>query len=145
MNLRNIQFFAEDTEFKPKRKTLIRKWIVLAITEEKFSELGPLNLIFCSDEYLLKINTTYLNHDTYTDIITFDNSSEEREISGDVFISIERVIDNSDKYSVSFQDELHRVIIHGVLHLCGYPDKTPQQQHIMREKENYYLSLLRTL
>jgi len=102
--------------------------------------IGFLNFIFCSDNYLLKINVEHLNHDTYTDIITFDYSKEDR-ISGDIFISIDRVEENAKSHKTSFENELHRVIIHGVLHLLGYGDKEPGQKAEMRQKEDFCLSL----
>jgi len=136
-----INFFTEDVEFKLKNKTHLRKWIIGSIKAEG-SYVGELNFIFCSDEYLLKINQEYLNHDTYTDIITFDNSNEEEEISGDIFISIERVADNASKFKIDQQTELHRVIIHGVLHLLGFLDKTIADKTLMTSKENQYLSII---
>lgn len=134
-----VHFFTEDIEFKLKKKTLLKKWIIESVKSES-SFVGELNFIFCSDEYLLKINQEYLDHDTYTDIITFDNSAEEQEISGDIFISLERVNENALKYKIDQQSELHRVIIHGVLHLIGYLDKTPKDKTLMTSKEDYYLS-----
>src|ERR1700759_1099644 len=117
-----ISFFEEDIKFKLKDKTLVRKWITETILAEGF-QLSELNYIFCSDSYLLQINRQYLDHDTYTDIITFDNSETERVITGDIFISIDRVRENALKFSITETDELHRVIIHGALHLLGYTDK----------------------
>ena len=134
-----INFFTEDIAYKLKNKTIIRKWIGDSVQAEN-SFLGELNFIFCSDEYLLKINQEYLNHDTYTDIITFDNSEEENEISGDIFISVERVAENAGKYEIDADTELKRVIIHGVLHLIGFPDKKPEEKELMTSKENHYLS-----
>lgn len=104
--------------------------------------IGSINFIFCSDEYLFQLNQKYLKHDTYTDIITFDSSVEETEISGDIFISLERVKENSKQFSGSFVKELHRVMIHGILHLLGYKDKSPKDKEAMSGKEDYYLSLL---
>lgn len=104
-------------------------------------EIGDVSLIFTSDEYLLKVNQDYLDHDYYTDIITFDYS-EDGIISGDLFISIDRIIDNAKINSVTFVNELNRVIVHGVLHLCGYKDKSESEELLMREKENQMLSLL---
>ena len=95
-------------------------------------------IIFCSDNFLLELNKKYLNHDYFTDIITF-SYSVKNDISGDLFISVDRVKENSFKHGVSFEKELERVVYHGVLHLCGYKDKTPQEAHEMRSKENYYL------
>lgn len=102
--------------------------------------MGELNFIFCSDEYLLSINQEYLNHDTFTDIITFDNSDTAKVISGDIFISIPRVKENASNLGVEEPEELRRVIIHGVLHLAGYFDKSKTDKALMTEKEDYYLS-----
>ena len=99
---------------------------------------GDISVIFCSDEYLLKINEQYLDHNYYTDIVTFDYV-ENAVISGDLFISVDRVAENAEKYGNPFIEELHRVIIHGVLHLVGYNDKTVKEQSLMREKEDFYL------
>lgn len=134
-----INFFTEDIDYRLKNKTGIRKWIVDSIREESCF-LRELNFIFCSDEYLLKINQEYLDHDTYTDIITFDNSEEEDEISGDIFISVERVNDNALKYKIDAYTELKRVIIHGVLHLIGFLDKKSEEKELMTSKENHYLN-----
>ncbi|HEY8400427.1 MAG TPA: rRNA maturation RNase YbeY [Cytophagaceae bacterium] len=134
-----IQFHIEEIDFKFTEKRKTSHWIKKVLQEEGFT-LGHLNYIFCGDEYLLEINQTYLNHNTYTDIITFNNSEEEEIIEGDIFISIERIRENAEKYSHSFKDELDRVIVHGVLHLCGYKDKTKTEQTLMREKEDYYLA-----
>src|SRR5690554_2100560 len=135
-----IHFFTEDIEFKLKNKTHLKKWIIDSVEAES-SFVGELNFIFCSDEYLLKINQEYLNHDTYTDIITFDNSEEKGEISGDIFISAERVSENASQFKIDLQTELHRVIIHGVLHLIGFLDKTPHDKALMTSKEDQYLSV----
>ena len=108
------------------------------IVSEKFKS-GEIMIIFCSDDYLLDKNRDYLNHDYYTDIITFDYS-ENDVVSGDLFISIDRVKDNAITYGISFDNELKRVVYHGILHLCGYKDKTEKDKKEMREKENYYLS-----
>jgi probable rRNA maturation factor len=135
-----ITFFEEDIRYKPKNKTALRQWISEAIKAEGF-RLNELNYIFCSDEYLLQINRQYLDHDTYTDIITFDNSDTEKVIAGDIFISAERIRENAAKFKVSEADELHRVIIHGALHLLGYNDKTPVTKQKMTEKEDFYLNL----
>lgn len=133
-----INFFTEDVDFKLKNKTIIRKWITDSIKNEECF-VGELNFIFCSDEYLLKINQEYLDHDTYTDIITFDNSEGEDEISGDIFISIDRVTENAIKFKINQDTELQRVMIHGVLHLIGFPDKKPEEKALMTSKENQYL------
>jgi len=109
-----------------------------AIAKVIFSEnkeAGTISYIFCDDSYLLKINQEYLHHDTYTDIISFDYS-EGKILQGDIFISIERVIENSKKFTVSFNEELKRVMVHGILHYCGYKDKTEVDKDLMRTKEN---------
>ena len=102
--------------------------------------MGNINIIFCSDNYILDVNVKYLGHDYFTDIITFDYC-EKNILSGDLFISIDTVRDNAEFYKTEFQDELNRVIVHGLLHLIGYDDHTPEEQKIMREKEIYYLEL----
>jgi probable rRNA maturation factor len=134
-----IQFFEEDITYKLKNKTAVRKWITETIVAEGF-KLAELTYVFCSDEYLLQINQQYLNHDTYTDIITFDNSEEHSTIAGDIFISIERIKENAAKFAVTEAQELHRVIIHGALHLLGYKDKSVADKKKMTLKEDYYLS-----
>jgi len=137
----SIQFFEEDIKFLLKDKRKLRNWFRATILEER-GKPGTLNFIFCSDSYLLNINTSYLNHNTLTDIITFDLSEDNHSVSGDIFISIERVKENATSFKITFPQELHRVLIHGILHLLGYKDKTPSQQKEMRSKEDYYLSLL---
>ncbi len=134
-----INFFEEDIAYKLRDKIKVKQWIKAAIAEEGF-RLDELAFVFCSDEYLLKINQQYLDHDTYTDIITFDNSEEEGSITGDIFISIPRIKENAVKFSVSETDELHRVIIHGTLHLLGYTDKTVGAKKKMSLKEDHYLA-----
>lgn len=134
-----IHFFEEDVTYKLKDKLKIKQWIKDAIAAEGY-KLQELTYIFCSDAYLLKINQQYLHHDTYTDIITFDNSEYEGEIVGDIFISIPRIKENAVKFKVSEVDELHRVIIHGALHLLGYKDKTPADNKNMTQKEDQYLA-----
>jgi len=118
---------------------LVKPWITQAITIEKFKE-GDINYIFCDDAYLLKQNIKYLNHNTLTDIISFDYTID-KIISGDIFISIDRIKENSYLFKTKFTDELHRVMIHGILHYCGYNDKTAEEKKVMRLKEDYYLSL----
>lgn len=140
MALRDITFFAEDTDFVVRQKQNLREWIGSVVKNEGFTRIAELNFIFCSDDYLLDINKEYLNHDTYTDIITFDSSEAENVIAGDIFISIDRVQENAAKFQVSEKDELHRVIVHGVLHLCGYGDKSKAEKTKMTEKENEYLA-----
>jgi probable rRNA maturation factor len=135
----SINFFEEDITYKLKHKTALRQWISQTIQAEGF-KLKELTYIFCSDSYLLQINQQYLNHDTYTDIITFDNSDIEKVIVGDIFISIERIRENAAKFNITETDELHRVIIHGALHLLGYKDKTPATKQKMTQKEDFYLN-----
>lgn len=133
-----IHFFSENIPFKLKQALKLKVWVKATIQKEGF-ELGQLNYIFCSDEALLERNIQFLKHKTLTDIITFDLSEQEGLIEGEIYISIDRIKDNAGKFSKSFEDELHRVIIHGVLHLVGYGDKTPKLKAIMREKEDFYL------
>ena len=116
-------------------------WLENTVKTEGY-DLISLSYIYCSDEYLYKINLEYLEHDYYTDIITFDNSEDQASIEGDLFISVDRVTENAKNQSISFSEEINRVMIHGVLHLLGYKDKTDAEKLIMREKENAYLSLL---
>lgn len=136
-----IQYHTADINFifKSKRKT--SAWIKKTIENEGFC-LNDLNYIFCSDEYLLQVNLEYLQHDTLTDIITFDNSEEDNLVEGDVFISIDRVKENAQLFGITFENELCRVLVHGVLHLCGHGDKTSEQKANMRKLESYYLSQL---
>jgi len=136
----SIHFFSEEISFTLKQKYHIRQWLKQAIALEH-RKLNELNFIFCSDNYLLKINKQYLNHDTFTDIITFDNSESHPDVTGDIFISIDRVYENAAKFNVTQKDELHRVIIHGTLHLLGYTDKTKSDKLRMTGKEDYYLGL----
>ena len=132
-----IHFFYENTSetIEENIKPQIEKII---ITEEK--RLGEINYIFCDDEYLLKINQDYLQHDYYTDIITFDNV-RGKTISGEIFVSLQRIKDNASLISKNYEEEKKRVIAHGILHLCGYKDKTEEEQKTMRAKEDFYLSL----
>lgn len=136
-----IHFFEEDITFKPKNKAALRQWLKHTVNAEGF-RLKELNYIFCSDAYLLQINRQYLDHDTYTDIITFDNAEQEKTIVGDIFISVERVRENAAKFKVTEAAELHRVMVHGALHLLGYPDKTAESKKIMTQKEDEYLSAI---
>ena len=133
-----ITFHEEGISYKLKHKTAVRKWITDTIIAEGY-KLNDLTYIFCTDEYLLQINRQYLDHDTYTDIITFDNSEEEKVIFGDIFISIERIRENAGKFNVSETQELHRVLIHGALHLLGYKDKSAADKKKMTSKEDFYL------
>jgi rRNA maturation RNase YbeY len=139
MSQSGIAFFTENIHFRLRNKKHIRAWISDAVINEGKIP-GEISVIFCNDSFLLDMNIRYLNHDTLTDIITFEYS-EGPLISGDIFISIERVKENARLFSKSFNDELHRVIIHGVLHLCGYKDKTTKDTATMRKKEEAYLLL----
>ena len=135
-----ISFQNQSISFKLKNKTKLKLWIKTIVDKEKYA-LGAINYIFCSDDELLEINIKHLNHNTFTDIITFDYT-ENKKISSDIFISIDRVIENSKKFNTTFENELHRVMIHGVLHLCGYKDKTKSDVELMRKKENLALKFL---
>ena len=134
---KNILFHNADTSYILKNKRIISSWITDTIKEEE-KQLEEISYIFCTDDYLLKINQEHLNHDTYTDIITFDYT-EDGIISSEIYISVDRVRENAKNLGVGALDEMHRVIIHGVLHLCGYKDKSDLQSQEMRGKENYYL------
>ena len=135
-----INFFCEDIEFKVPQSRSTKTWLKSIATTEGF-ELNQLNYLFCSDEHILSINRQYLEHDFYTDIITFDNSEDEKVIEGDIFISIERVQENAKNLNQIFEVEFRRVLAHGVLHLCGYDDTDDSQEEMMRTKEDFYLSL----
>ena len=132
--------FNYETKFELEDEDKISGWIVNTIQTENRKE-GEINYVFCDDDYLLKLNVEFLDHDTLTDIISFDYSIGN-ELHGDIFISIERVIDNAKDLDLSFTEELRRVIVHGVLHYCGYKDKTEEDAKLMREKEDYYLKAL---
>ena len=133
-----INLFFEDVDIPNLDSEFFINWLSSTCAEEG-KVLEEVNLIFCSDEYLLKMNVEYLQHDYYTDIISFDYCEEDR-ILGDLFISKDRVLDNAEQNSVTFESELQRVIVHGVLHLCGYKDKSEDDEKLMRSKEDYYLS-----
>ena len=136
-----INFFTEDITYTLKHKTIIKKWIESTILAEGY-QLAELNFILCSDGYLLRINQDFLQHDDYTDVITFDNSEELKTIVGDIFISIERIKENAVNFKSTTLAELCRVIIHGTLHLLGYKDKTKAAKTLMTEKEDFYLGKL---
>ncbi len=138
-----IQFYYEGVDNQLISEKLIFKWIKLLIKKHNF-KLGDINYIFCDDEYILKINKEFLNHDYYTDIITFDYVNNQI-INGDIFISVTTVNSNSIQYSTTFQEELNRVISHGILHLIGFKDKTDNEQELMTKMENEALILLRTI
>ena len=138
--MNEIEFFFEDIQpvaiNLKKIKTQCKRLICCEI-----KELGSVSVVFCSDDYLLEMNKQYLNHDYYTDIITFDYV-EENVISGDLFISLDRVKENAQKYNNDFIIEIYRVVFHGILHLIGYKDKTEEEKKLMREKENFYLNMV---
>lgn len=137
----SIQFFTEDLKFEFKGKAQARRWLHQCAEAEGYLIAG-ISYIFTSDDYLLRINQQYLNHDTFTDIITFDNSEKPREIEADIFISISRVEENAIALKGSFKTELNRMLIHGLLHLMGYSDKSARAKKEMTKKEDHYLSLL---
>jgi rRNA maturation RNase YbeY len=133
-----ISFSTVEINFDLSNKLKVKSWVKSIITSEGKSA-GDISYIFCTDSYLGSMNEKYLNHLTLTDIITFDYS-EKGKISGDIFISIDRIKENSGNFNTTFNEELGRVMAHGILHLVGYKDKTPGDKSIMRGKENYYLS-----
>lgn len=135
-----INFHTESIEFNVSNPIKTKRWLKSVIIAEGF-ELAEINYIFCNDEYLHKINVEYLDHDTLTDIITFDNSEKDELIEGDIFVSVERIIDNSKDFNTTFEHEFRRVIVHGILHLCGYYDKTDEDEKLMRNKEEHYIGL----
>lgn len=134
-----IHFFTEDTAYQIKGKLPLKRWVKETIASEGF-KTGEISVVLCSDAYLLEINKQYLQHDTYTDIVTFDSSERDDTIAGDIFISIDRIRENALKFGVAERDELHRVIIHGILHLCGYGDKKAAEKARMTEREDFYLA-----
>jgi rRNA maturation RNase YbeY len=130
--------FNYEADFRLKESHQISKWISNSIKEEARKE-GDINYVFCDDEYLYKLNVEFLNHDTLTDIISFDYSVG-KELHGDIFISLERVQENAKDLNIDFNNELLRVMIHGILHYCGYKDKKEEDKIAMRQKEDYYLN-----
>ncbi|MBO8445077.1 MAG: rRNA maturation RNase YbeY [Bacteroidetes bacterium] len=134
-----ITYNFEQTKFVFRQKTLTSKWLRL-VAESEIRRIGDIAIIFCSDNYILDINRRYLGHDYFTDIITFDYCDGDK-LSGDLFISVDSVRENSIEYGTEFNDELNRVIVHGILHLIGYDDHTDEDVKMMRSKEDYYLSL----
>lgn len=137
----SIEFHSLDIPFQLRNRSKYRLWLHQAIKAEK-KKAGIIQYIFCAEAYLYQLNKQFLNHDTYTDTITFDYSEKET-ISGDIFISIERIKENALKYKVSFGEELSRVMVHGVLHLCGYKDKKTTDKQKMLLKEDFYLQKLK--
>lgn len=137
---KGISFFNQDSAFQPKNKRLLYNWLhEIAVAEG--AKIDYINYVFCTDNFLLDLNLKYLNHDTFTDIITFEYNEKDEPIASDIYISIERCLENSKSLNIPFIDELHRLLAHGILHLLGYQDKTKKLKQIMTEKEDYYLSL----
>ena len=134
-----IRYFSEGIKFDLQGKLANNRWLRF-VTEAEAKRIGDVNIVFCSDPYILDVNINYLGHDYYTDIITFDYV-EGDVLSGDLFISIDSVRENASFYGADFPTELRRVMVHGLLHLIGYDDHTPEEQKVMRSKEDYYLSL----
>ena len=134
-----IRYFKEDTIFEFKARALNNKWLKM-VAESEIRRIGDINIIFCSDNYILDVNMKYLQHDYFTDIITFDYCEKNR-LNGDLFISVDSVRENSLFYGTEFSDELNRVIVHGILHLVGYDDHSEEDIAVMRSKEDYYLGL----
>lgn len=138
-----VRYFTEDVKFTFKNRLLNNRWL-RTVAESEIKTLGDVNIIFCSDSYILDTNIKYLGHDYFTDIITFDYC-EGKVISGDLFISVDSVRENSIFYGTSFDQELNRVMVHGILHLIGYDDHTESDIAVMRSKEDYYLNLRSSL
>ena len=134
-----IRYFCEDIRFTYKNKLANNRWLKM-VSGSEIRKIGDINVIFCSDNYILDVNMKYLQHDYFTDIITFDYC-EGKVLSGDLFISVDSVRENSIEFGTDFEEELHRVIVHGVLHLIGYDDHTEEDKKVMRQKENYYLQM----
>ncbi len=138
-----VTYHLQDTDFQFKHKMLNNRWLK-TVAESEIKRIGDISIIFCSDPYILEINLKYLQHDYFTDIITFDYCEANR-LSGDLFISVDSVRENALFYGTEFEDELNRVIVHGLLHLIGYDDHSEQEKKTIREKENYYLAMRQSL
>lgn len=138
-----ISYYTQDTDFVFKGKQFNNKWLRM-VAESEIKRIGDISIIFCSDNYILDVNMKYLQHDYFTDIITFDYCEGDR-LSGDLFISIDSVRENAKLYNTEFNEELNRVMVHGILHLIGYDDHTQKNQKLMRTKENYFLSFREAL
>lgn len=138
-----VRYYTEDTDFVFKGKALNNKWLKM-VAESEIRKIGDINIIFCSDNYILDVNMKYLQHDYFTDIITFDYC-EGKFLNGDLFISVDSVRENSEFYGTEFSEELNRVIVHGVLHLIGFDDHCDEDITMMRYKENYYLDIRKKL
>ena len=133
-----ISFHCKHSQYRPANKSRITEWLNKSVQHQKKS-IGNISIVFCSDEHLLQINKQYLNHNYFTDIITFDYSTNN-VISGDLFVSIDRLRDNAANLEINLQLEVRRVLVHGVLHLCGYNDKSPADKKLMTAKEDFYLA-----
>ena len=132
--------FSTETLFELSKSAVISAWLSSIISQEKHTE-GEISIVFCNDEYLCKLNVEFLNHDTLTDVISFDYSIG-KQVHGEIFISVDRVKENATEFNQSFETELSRVMAHGVLHFCGYKDKTDSESSLMRTKEGFYLQQL---
>jgi probable rRNA maturation factor len=137
----NVFFNSENVDFELSDESKIINWLQV-VAKREGNNIVALSFIFCDDEYLHEMNVEYLNHDTLTDVITFQYSETEVDVEGDIFISIDRIKENAATYNVTMQHELNRVMVHGTLHLLGYADKSPEEKALMTEKENEYLDLL---
>jgi len=135
-----IRFFSQSVSYKISKPKKIKSWILQTFEKEGVVKKIDLNIVFCTDDELLEINKSYLNHDFYTDIITFPIEEGENFVEAEIYVSLDRVQENANSLKVTFDNELLRVIIHGVLHLCGYKDATKKDKELMRIKETYYLS-----
>ncbi len=140
MSDNKIQFFLEGTSYQLRNKAQLRQWLDRVITSEN-EAYHDVNIVLCTDEFLHQLNLTYLSHDQFTDVLTFDFSEGDHVVSGDIYISLPRVKENAHRFNVSLKDEIHRVIVHGILHLLGYDDKRARDKQQMTRKENLYLSL----
>ena len=132
--------FSTETLFELSKSAVISAWLSSIISQEKHTE-GEISIVFCNDEYLCKLNVEFLNHDTLTDVISFDYSIG-KQVHGEIFISVDRVKENATEFNQTFQTELSRVMAHGILHFCGYKDKTDLESSLMRTKEGFYLQQL---
>lgn len=138
-----VSYYTQDIDFTFKNRRLTNRWLKM-VAESEIKVLGDISIVFCSDNYILSVNMQYLQHDYFTDIITFDYC-EGNVLSGDLVISVDSVRENAHFYGIEFPDELNRVIVHGLLHLIGYNDHTDEEKKLMRSKEDYYLDILRVL
>ena len=138
-----IAYYTQDTDFVFKGKQFNNKWLRM-VAESDIKRIGDISIIFCSDNYILDINMKYLQHDYFTDVITFDYCEGDK-LSGDLFISVDTVRENAKLYNTDFNDELNRVMVHGILHLIGYDDHSQKDKQLIRKKEDYYLSFREAL